>query len=119
LGQNNSRRISHTLENLPNTYRDDQVRQILDDLDEENSGLGYSEVIRVGAFVSKITVWDSNAMNFKKTEAIFNRTGPFINSIVKNVYSVDGSSIISTVTASVTRTGNNSVAFVDVVNVRS
>lgn len=118
MGQKNTRRTSHTLEDLPNSFRDDQLRQIIDDLDEENSGLGYSEIIKTGAFVSKITVWNAPSKDFKRTEALFTRTGPFVNSITKNIYEEDGSGIIAVTTATITRNGNNTVAFVNVVNTR-
>lgn len=114
MGQNNSNRISHLIEALPNTFRDDQLEQILNDLNEEDSGKGYSEVIRTGAFVTSIIAWSDVSKTKKRTEATFTRTGPFVSSITKVTYSEDGTSIVSTISGTVTRTGNNEVAYVDV-----
>lgn len=126
MGQNNSRRISHTLEAplRPNVFRDDQLRQIINDLSEEDSGVGFSEIIRSGAFVTKITIWDRPTNNptpdvdaIKRTETVFNRTGAFIDTIVKTVFSEDGVAAVATTTATVTRDGSNRAAFIEVVNV--
>ena len=124
MGQDNSKRISHAIEDKQNVFRGDDLSQIINDLAEEDSGLGFSEIVRTGAFVSKITVWDKPTNNpapdptaIKRTETIFNRTGVFVNSIFKSVYSEDGTSVIATITATVSRTGSNQVAFVEVVNV--
>jgi len=118
MGQNNTERLSHTIESLPNTFRDDQLRQIIDDLNEEETGKGVSEVTRTGAFVTNITVWKTVAKTQKRTETVFNRTGPFINSIVKTIYSEDGTSSVATITATITRDVNKRVTDVNVVTAR-
>lgn len=125
MGQRNSNRVSHEIESLPNSFRGDRLKQILDDLNEEDTGAGFSEVIRTGAFVTKITVWDrpnNNPTNdpaaIKRTEATFTRVGAFVSQIVKNTYSQDGLTVIATTTADVTRSGSNQAVFVDVVNTR-
>jgi len=118
MGQNNSERLSHELESLPNTFRDDTIKQILDDLNEEDTGKGFSEVVRTGAFVTKITVWKTSSKLIKRSETIFTRTGPFMSTIVKSIYKEDGSGVISTITATFTRDVQKKVTDVDVVNVR-
>lgn len=118
MGQNNTERLSHELESLPNTFRDDDVKQILNDLNEEDSGKGFSEVVRTGVFVNKITVWATSSKLIKRTETIFTRTGPFVNTIVKSIYKEDGSAVISTITATVTRDVQNKVTDVNVVTAR-
>lgn len=125
MGQNNTERISHKVEDLPNTFRSDELKEGINDLDEEIMGLGFSEVIRTGAFVSKITVWDRPTNNptpdpaaIKRSESIFNRTGPFVDSIVKTTYKADGVTPASVVTSTITRDGSNRTVFVDTGNVR-
>lgn len=114
MGQTNSERVSHAIEALPNTFRDDQLRQILDDLNEEDAGTGYNEVTRTGVFVDKIIVWKDSSKAQKRTETTFSRTGAFVDQIVKEFFSEDGASVVSAITAVITRSGNKQVVYVDV-----
>ena len=110
----NSKRIEHDLDNLPNTFRERDLKQILNDLGEEDSGLGYNEVIRTGVFTTKIIVWETDEKLKKRSEVNISRTGAFVDTITKDFYDEEtGTSIVATVTATVTRTGNNFVAYVD------
>lgn len=114
MGQNNTERISHNLEGLPTTFRDDQLYQIINDLGEEDSGKGYSQVLRTGPFVTSIIVWLDSGMTKKRTDAVISRTGAFVTSIVKRIYDEDGVAVVSTITATVTRAGDNTISFVNV-----
>ena len=118
MSQKNSRRVSHDIDTKQNVFRDDHLRQIIDDLSEEDTGKGYNEVQRTGVFVDKIIVWEDDQKLKKRTETTFSRTGAFIDEIVKEFYSEDGSAVISTITATVSRAGNKQVTYVDVVTAR-
>lgn len=118
MGQENSERVSHKLTDAPNWFRDDQVNQILNDLCEEDTGKGFSEVAYVGAtpFVDKITTWDSPAKTKKRTDVQFSYSPqPFLSTIVKRYYDEEtGLAVVATTTATVTYNTNKSVKDVDV-----
>ena len=113
MGQTNTERISHNLATVPVWGRADDAQQLLNDLFEEDSGKGYSQVIRTGPFVTTINVWSDNTMTLKRSDTVVTRTGSFISSIVKKTYNDEGIQV-STITATVTRAGDNSVSFVNV-----
>lgn len=119
MGANNSRRISHDVDNKQNLYRDDQMRQILDDLDEETSGKGYSEIIRTGPFVSKIILWADTTQDRKRYVLTFTRNGAFVSSVLKEIYSEDGTYIISTLTINITRDTANRALYANAVTNRT
>jgi len=113
MGQTNTERISHNLATVPVWGRADDAQQLLNDLFEEDSGKGYSQVIRTGPFVTTINVWTSPGMTQLRTAATISRTGAFVSNIVKFFYNDEGVQV-STITATVTRAGDNSVSFVNV-----
>ena len=113
--------IQHVLTDnplFPNSFRDSELFRIINDLDEENMGWGWSEVERTppSPFVDKITTYDDDpgSGGKKRTETIFTRTGAFVSQITKNVYDQDGTTIKAVITADVTRTGNSQVNIVNV-----
>lgn len=115
----NSERISHKLESQPNYFRDDQLQQIINDLCEEDTGKGFSEMAYVGVgspFISTLTTWDSAAKLKKRTLTTFNYSpSPFISTIVKNYFDEEtGLVIVATLTATVTYNTNKTVKDVDV-----
>jgi hypothetical protein len=101
----NSTRISHKLENLPNTFRDDTLDQVLNDIDELLNGKGYIEFARSGVFVDSAIIWNSAAKNFKRYEILVDRTAnpPFVGSTTFKVYNKEGSAVVAEVTTTVTR----------------
>lgn len=119
MGQINTERVSHTLTNLPNTFRDDQLQKIIDDLNEEESGWGFSEVIYSGVFVQTINVWTSLAKTKKRTSTVFTYTGAFVTGIVKTFYDEEtGLVAVSTISATITYDGNKKVVSSDVQTLR-
>lgn len=115
MGQDNSRRISHDIDNKPNTFRDDQLRQIIDDIDEEISGKGYNEVLRSGVFVSEIKIWSEPTNNPSpnpnaklRTHEVFTRTGVFVTSSVKGYYD-ESEVLVATATTTYVRAVNNQI----------
>ena len=115
MGQQNTDTLEHLLDEFVNSFRDGELAQVINDLDEEGTGRGFSEISRTGPFTNNITVWDSAAKNKKRTETDFIRSGAFITDVVKVTYDEDtGTVIMSTLTATITRTGNNFVNTVDV-----
>ena len=115
MGKTNTSRVEHNLGNQPNAFRDDDLKQIINDLGEEDTGLGFSEVLKVpGPFVSSLITWVDSGKTQKRAETTFNRTGAFVSSIVKEIYSEDGLSVVATITTILTRDGNNQVVDTDV-----
>ena len=121
MGQDNSRRISHNVDSSPNTFRDDQLRQIIDDIDEEMSGKGYNEVLRDGVFVSNIKVWSEPTNNPSlnpdaklRTHEVFTRTGVFVTSSVKSYFDEE-QALIATATTTYVRAANNLIVSTDTV----
>lgn len=121
MGQNNSRRISHDVDTQQNVFRDDQLRQILDDLGEEDTGKGFSETIYSGVFISQIITWDGPLKDKKRSQIDFTyQVGtPFIETIVKTIYDEEtGTTPVSTITATITYNANKTVNTADVVTAR-
>lgn len=122
MGQENSERVSHKLTDQPNWFRDDQANQILNDLCEEDTGLGFSVVSYVGAtpFVDKIISWTSPAMTKKRSEVQFTYSpSPFMSQIQKFYYDEEtGVTVIATVTAVITYNANRTVNTVTVTTTR-
>jgi len=122
MGQDNSTKVSHKLEDLPNTFRDDQLQQILNDIDEEESGRGFSEVSFLAAtpFVSQIITYKDNTKTHKRSQVDFTYTPlPFVSGIVKQVFDdYDDSITVATITAMVVYNANKTVKSVDVVTSR-
>lgn len=122
MGQTNTKRVSHTLEGLPNTFRDDQLQQIIDDIDEEETGRGFSDVFYVGAtpFVSQIITYKDNTKTQKRSRVDFSYSPlPFIATIVKQFFDNDDDSItISTITATISYNANKTVKSVEVLTSR-
>lgn len=118
MGQTNSNKVSHKLIDLPNTFRDDQLAQILNDIDEEESGKGFSEVFYVVGkpFVLQIITWKDPTKTQKRYQIDFTYTPlPFVSQIVKQVFDQDDDSITrSTLTADIVYNANKSVKSVDV-----
>lgn len=122
MGQGNSDRVSHDVDTKANIFRDDQLRQILDDLGEEDTGKGFSTVAYLGAtpFVDLITTWNSPAMTKKRSEVQFTYSPlPFVTTIVKTIFNEhDGTTAVATITATITYNANKTTNTVDVVTVR-
>ena len=119
MGQTNSKRVSHKVSTAPNLFRDDHLKQILNDLGEEDSGAGFSEILKTGVFTNKIIVWTDSGKTQKRTETTFTRTGVFMTTIVKEVFDeVDGTIVMATSTATFGRDGQNFVISATVGNTR-
>ena len=119
MGQTNSKRVSHTVTDSPNTFRDDHLKQILNDLGEEDTGAGFSEILKTGVFTDKIIVWTDSGKTKKRSETTFTRAGPFLSTIVKEIFDeADGLIKKSTSTGTFTRDGQNLVLDATVTNTR-
>jgi len=119
MGQTNTRRVSHNIIQNLNTYRDVDLNQILNDIDEEESGRGYSEVEYVlgKPFVSTITTYVDQTKQQKRSVIDFTYSPiPFVSQIVKQWYDEDDDSIVvSSMTATVSYNANKSVQSVNLV----
>lgn len=130
MGQQNTDSIQHIIDDNPNWYRDQELYQIVNDISEELTGKGFTQIARPVLpdlpFVSKITIWNENPDSppanpnaKKRVETNFSRTGPFISGITTNIYSEDGLTIVAIITATVTRTGQNIINSSNVTVVRN
>ncbi len=121
MGQTNSKKISHKVNEVPNTFRDDHMKQIIDDIDEELFDRGFLEVIRSGVFIATINVWKTSAKLIKRADVVFDRTAdpPFVNECVVRIYDeVDGTIVKSTTTTTIVRTGSKQISTIDTITVR-
>jgi len=120
VSDTNDSRVTHDLQTQPNAYRDFDVAQILNDLGEEDTGLGFSEIIKATApdppFVSKLITWSDSSKTKKRAETTFNRdaNGVFVQSVVKEIFNENGSSVVATINTVLNRDGNNQVISADV-----
>lgn len=124
MGQTNTERVSHDVDKSPNTFRDDQMNQIIDDIGEELTGKGFIEAIYLDPpdqnFIDQIIVWDAPAKNKKRSETTFSRSGPvaFITSIVTDTFNEDGTAVIATTTTTITLSGSKQFLSSNTVTVR-
>lgn len=119
MGQKDTDLISHDNDEAPTTLRSARLDQIINEMDEEEAGQGYSVVTRTGVFTDKITVYSDPTMTRKRTETLFTRSGPFLTSVVKKYFDDDTGTVqVSSVTVGITRNANNQVADVTVTRSR-
>ena len=118
MGDTNTKRIEHPVDEEPNSYRGRSLKQIINDLGEEDTGKGFSEIIKNVSppFVGSIITWADNTKTLKRTETTFNRDGQgvFVESIVKEILADDGTTVLSTITTLLNRDGNKQVTSADV-----
>jgi hypothetical protein len=120
MGANDTSRIDHDLANLPNTFRSFVLEGILDDIDEESSGKGFTEITYVGSspFVDKITTWNSPAKTLKRFEVTISYSpAPFVSQVQKKIYGDDGL-LVATTTSNVTYNTNKSTKDITITNTR-
>jgi len=122
VGQTNSRRVSHNISVEPNTFRDVDLSQILNDIDEEESGKGYSELEYLPGkpFVSRIITYVDQTKQKKRSVVDFTYSPqPFVSLIVRSWYDQDDDSlVVSTITATVNYNANKSVQSINIVTTR-
>jgi hypothetical protein len=95
------------------------MKQIVNDLGEEDTGAGFSEIFKTGVFTTKIILWEDATKTKKRTETTFNRVGAFMSTIVKEVFDEEEGLIkVATSSASFTRDGQNLVLDATVLNTR-
>lgn len=120
MAQRNSTKVSHDVDDHPNIFRDDHLRQILNDINDEIVDNGYSEPVRdVNGLLTSLTVWESPSKLIKKLVTTITRSNsPFVSSVVNDYYDTDGIAIISTVTDTIVRDGNKRIVSIDTVTTR-
>lgn len=111
----NSERIYHDVDKKNNTYRNGNVEQILNDINEDLETLGFIEPTYKDSpqqvFLDKITAWDDGLKSYKRAEILINygTSFPFIQSITKNLYNEDGTAIVATSTFTVNLFANKTL----------
>ncbi len=109
MSQKDTRRLDHS--NIAKSmFRDVNMEQIINDMIEEDTGAGFSEIIKSGVFTTDLITWTDSNKTLKRAHVIFNRTGPFVTSITKNIYDDDGITILASNTFNIARAGDNTVA---------
>lgn len=109
MGAQDTSRLQH-----PPTFslaRDDTLAQIIDDLLEEDSAIGYSEATYVsGVFVSTLELWDSPAKLKRRATITYTYSPqPYVSTVNREVYNKDGTAIIAQALTTITRNANNTV----------
>lgn len=120
MGAKNTNRLEHDVDKINALTRSARLHDVIDDIMEEEGGLGFSKIIKAGAFVSSIEVWDIDPAlpNAKlRTKTDFTRSGVFVTSFVKSVYDNSGT-LIATSSSTIQRNPNNTVKDVNVVFAR-
>ena len=116
MGQTNDKRVSRDPSRLPDYSRDDTVQATLDDILEEDMGVGYSQVTYINnVFTSKIETWADNTKQLKRTEINFTYSPlPFVTTIVKDYYNDEGNSINLQLTATISYNANKTVNNIEI-----
>ena len=116
MGQSNDNRVSRDPSRLPDYSRDDTVRATLDDILEEDMGVGYSQVTYINnVFTSKIETWTDATKLLKRTEINFTYSPlPFVTTIVKDYYNDEGTSINLKLTATISYNANKTVNIIEI-----
>ena len=108
MGNPDSRSTQH--KNIETPFRKDNVFQIINDMAEEISATGFTEIIKSGVFVDKITNWKTSSKLIKRAEIVVNRSGPFVTSVVREIFDEElGTIKKATTTLTLTRDSNNLV----------
>lgn len=109
MSNQNSTRVTQSIEDYPNSFRDDSLFQILNDIEEEINGKGFLEVLRTGPFVTSITLYKTASKLAKRMEILITRSpSPFVSSIQKKIYNEAGIHC-ATVTKTIARNVDKSV----------
>lgn len=109
MAQKDTRRIDHN-DITVSMFRNNNLEQIINDMIEEDTGRGFSEIIKSGVFTTDLITWTDNTKTKKRSHVVFTRNGPFVSSITKNIYDDDGVTIVASNTFNITRAGDNTVA---------
>ena len=117
---NDSPRIFHNLIPEQNTFRENRLSQILNDIDAMITDKGFLEPTYSGVFLSGMIVWNAPAKNFKKAEVVITRTGtePFANTILCQIYDNDGTIVVAATTTTISRNASKQVINTQTVTVR-
>jgi len=116
MGQTNDKRISRDPSRLPDYSRDDTVQATLDDILEEDMGVGYSQVTYINnVFTSKIETWADATKQLKRTEINFTYSPlPFVTTIVKDYYNDTGDAVNLKLTATISYNANKTVNIIEI-----
>jgi hypothetical protein len=116
MGQTNARRVGLNVDTFINYARDDNARAALQDLFEEDTGAGYSEIAYTsGVFVSQFETYTDNTKTEIRTRTTFGYSPiPFVETVTKE-YFKDGSVIAyRTLTATISYNANKTVNNIDI-----
>ena len=115
--QKDTQRIRHDVEDAPNLFRLGDLYSILNHLDEEDSGQGYSEVTYDGVFVDYIETYADAGKTIlrSKTEVTYTG-GVFVSQIIKRYY--ENAVEVTRLTADITYNANKTVDEVTVTRQR-
>lgn len=122
MAQKNTERIEHELETLPNTFRKPRLEDILNDIDEESTGKGFSETTYVGGntpFIQKIETYKTSSKQILRSEVRFTYSPlPFVSQIEKDIMNEEGTAVVVRITAAFTYNTNKTLKDVEVTQVR-
>ncbi len=116
MGQTNARRVGLNTDTFINYARDDNAREALKDLFEEDTGAGYSEISYTnGVFVSQFETFTDQTKTELRTRTSFSYSPlPFVQTVTKE-YFKDGSLVAyRTLTATIAYNSNKTVNSIDI-----
>ena len=116
MGATNDRRVSRAPEELPDYSRDDTVKSAIDNLFEEDTGMGYSEITYItNVFVTKIETYVDVTKTQLRSRTDFTYAPlPFVGTVVKKFFKEDGTTELFRITAVFSYNANKTVNNIDV-----
>lgn len=113
MAQNNDQRVEHEVGNLPVWFRSGDLSQIIDDISEWETGIGYQETTYISTvFLSAVTGWNDNTKALKRFDVTVSYVGgvpPFVASVVTHIYDETGTQC-ATITETYAYNSNNTIA---------
>ena len=116
MGQTNSRRVAFPLDEFENYARDENVKQALRDLFEEDTGAGYSEIAYTNnVFVNTISTYTDQTKTEIRTRTSFAYNPlPFVETVTKEYFKDGSGTAYRTLTATISYNANKTVNNIDV-----
>ena len=116
MGQINARRVGLNVDTFINYARDDNARAALQDIFEEDTGAGYSEIAYTNnVFVSSFETYTDQTKTEIRTKTTFGYNPlPFVETVTKEYFKDGSASAYRTLTATIGYNANKTVNSIDI-----
>ena len=116
MGQTNARRVGLNVDTFINYARDDNARAALEDLFEEDTGAGYSEIAYTNnVFVSQFETYTDATKTELRTRISFSYNPlPFVETVTKEYFKDGSLTAYRTLTATFSYNANKTVNNIDI-----